>query len=544
MATVPIFSPDGSLGDIPQDQLVAAVRAGAKPGIHITAPDGSPGVIPADRVPDAAKAGAKIVPIENQPVQHPGFWAAFGSDLGGMAKGTFNTLGAAMRSAASGSAQPLADQASQTAQTISDNMQHRRDEGRSLPYRTIAPVGDVLGVNTRGMEDAADQGDVGGVAGHAAAVPAVMAASEGLSHGAGPVADAAAPAVRAAVKTINKGLQKLPEAAGGAAGFAAGHATGIPEAGLAGAWIGRSVGKDLLPTLKLPGERFGLPPEEIEAPDATAENKPYAGDPKPKLEKELDATNENKPFAGGMDEYIPPKKPVQSASAQRTVVLDPESGKPEFSDLVAAKQNAAQVVPQPKPAQAVVSPEAAAPAEAPTATGTLESRLSQLLDKAQEEAAQSKPEQDLMAPLQQMLDEVLKKKAAGVKPVLNRLLKGEAGQAGLPGSVADADEGIADIQSRPTVATKTGEVPARGFLNKVGADENSVLKTQKDLDSVFYHRQQIAQNGTPNVELHVDGQGNVIGAQGRHRALAAIQQGGPGAKVNVTIYKHPFENPE
>jgi hypothetical protein len=91
------------------------------------------------------------------------------------------------------------------------------------------------------------------------------------------------------------------------------------------------------------------------------------------------------------------------------------------------------------------------------------------------------------------------------------------------------------------LATKTGQVPARGFLNTVGADENSVLKTQSDLDSVFYHRQQIAKNGPPDVELHVDEGGDIIGAQGRHRALAAVQQGGRDAKVNVTIYKHPFQ---
>ena len=67
-------------------------------------------------------------------------------------------------------------------------------------------------------------------------------------------------------------------------------------------------------------------------------------------------------------------------------------------------------------------------------------------------------------------------------------------------------------------------------------------KTPRDLDSVFYHAQQIAENGPLDVELHVDEGGNVIGAQGRHRAIAAQQQGGPNAKVNFTIYKHPFEN--
>jgi hypothetical protein len=177
---------------------------------------------------------------------------------------------------------------------------------------------------------------------------------------------------------------------------------------------------------------------------------------------------------------------------------------------------------------------------------TMASESGEIMPKAR--AGMNEPEtESYIQPLQQMLDDVLNPKAGAqgtaTRPVslVTRLVKGEAGQAGLPGSVTDADEGIADIQNRPVLATKTGQVPARGFLNTVGADENSVLKTQSDLDSVFYHRQQIAKNGPPDVELHVDEGGDIIGAQGRHRALAAVQQGGRDAKVNVTIYKHPFQ---
>lgn len=173
-----------------------------------------------------------------------------------------------------------------------------------------------------------------------------------------------------------------------------------------------------------------------------------------------------------------------------------------------------------------------------------------------EPAAEAPASPDLTQQLQDSLDAVRSKKASGtasargqqpsgdVNSIFNRLVKGEAGQAGLPGSVTNADEGIADIQNQPVLAKKTGQVPARGFLNQVGADRASVLKTPRDLASVFYHRQQIAQNGPPDVELHLDEGGNVIGAQGRHRAVAAIDQGGPNAKVNVTIFKHPYQNPE
>jgi hypothetical protein len=268
VSTVPIFAPDGSIGDIPSGQLASAVKSGAKPGIHITAPDGSPGVVPADRLQDAVKAGAKIVPIEDQPVQHPGFWASMGADLGGMAKGAFNQVGAAM-SAMSGNPVPGAIQAAQTIQNVSDNAQHRKDEGRSLPYRTVAPVGDVLGVNTRGMEDAADQGDVAGVAGHAAAVPVAMAATEGLTRGGPAVADAAAPAVRATVRTINKGLEKAPTAIGTAAGAAIGAASRVPFGTEVGAGLGAAIGKEVLPQVRIPGEGFGLP-DTVEGGPASA----------------------------------------------------------------------------------------------------------------------------------------------------------------------------------------------------------------------------------------------------------------------------------
>ena len=197
------------------------------------------------------------------------------------------------------------------------------------------------------------------------------------------------------------------------------------------------------------------------------------------------------------------------------------------------------LIPRVKPSYRSATPEDVAPGETANQPA------------APPQAAAAKPGEDYTAPLQQMLDEVMGQKKAAARAgadtssssILNRLVKGEAGQAGAPGSVTDADEGIADIQNRPVLNTLTREIPARGYLNGIGADENSVLKTQGDLDSVFYHRQQIAKNGTPNVELHVDEGNNIIGANGRHRALAAIQQGGPNAKVNLTIFRHPDPTP-
>jgi hypothetical protein len=177
MSTVPIFAPDGSLGDIPASQLAAAVKAGAKPGIHITAPDGSPGVIPVDRAADAVKAGAKMVPIEDQPVQHPGFWASLGADLGGLLHPSGLNPYPGMG---------LDDKAAAASQAYEQD-QARKKAGYSLPYRAVAPVAQAIGTNVPGMEQSAAEGDEAGVWGHAAAPVAVIGASEALAHG-GPAA--------------------------------------------------------------------------------------------------------------------------------------------------------------------------------------------------------------------------------------------------------------------------------------------------------------------------------------------------------------------
>jgi KTSC domain len=277
-ATVPIFAPDGTLGDIPADQLVAAVKSGAKPGVHVTAPDGSPGVIPADRMQEAVKAGAKIVPIEDQPVQHPGFWASLGSDLGGL-------LHASGFSPYPGMDQ---DAKSAAAQQAHDQDQARKQAGYSLPYRAAAPVAQAAGLNVPGMEESAKEGDVGGVLGHAAAPVVTMAAGEALAHG----APAAADVMKSAAESR----------AGRAIGKTAVEAaTDFPV---------------IRKLAKLKENYDATAPGAQSELDATGENEPFAGGPdEPPPQKVLDATGENKPFAGGMDEAAPAKPAAQSSPA-------------------------------------------------------------------------------------------------------------------------------------------------------------------------------------------------------------------------------------
>lgn len=54
--TVPMFAPDGSLGDIPADRVSDALSRGFKQGINVMF-QGQRGTIPIDRLPDAVKRG-------------------------------------------------------------------------------------------------------------------------------------------------------------------------------------------------------------------------------------------------------------------------------------------------------------------------------------------------------------------------------------------------------------------------------------------------------------------------------------------------------
>jgi hypothetical protein len=174
------------------------------------------------------------------------------------------------------------------------------------------------------------------------------------------------------------------------------------------------------------GKAEGEPAE----PDATEENRPFAGEPAPKPQRELDATGENKPFAGGMDEAppvkVPPAKAVrtrapnvneispeeweagrqiepQVENTPRSVVIDPKTGAPEFSDVVAAKAQS------PKP-EAV--PAAMAKSNAPAAQDLLK-RLSAIAKKiSDEEAAEpGAASDDLTQQLQDSLTIVRARKA-------------------------------------------------------------------------------------------------------------------------------------
>src|SRR5438445_4658756 len=58
--TVPMFSPDGQLGDVPHEGVNDAVQKCFTLGQDMVSPDGKPGTIPMDKVHDAIKAGFQL----------------------------------------------------------------------------------------------------------------------------------------------------------------------------------------------------------------------------------------------------------------------------------------------------------------------------------------------------------------------------------------------------------------------------------------------------------------------------------------------------
>ena len=180
-AMVPMIAPDGSYGEVPQARVQDAISAGGKIGVWFKAPNGSTGIIPRENVPAAVKAGgtpfgsfaalqqAQQLDREQSAPRESGL-GAFGRDLAGIAGSVLSSPVTAMeafRNPTSGM--------QMGGQVAFEDLQ-RKQEGRSLPYRAIAPVGTVAGMNVRGMEEAANQGNTAAVFGHAAAPVAAAVA--------------------------------------------------------------------------------------------------------------------------------------------------------------------------------------------------------------------------------------------------------------------------------------------------------------------------------------------------------------------------------
>lgn len=192
-ATVPMFDPNGTLRDVPYERMHDAIAAGGKPGVRMKAPDGQIRVIPADKTQQAAKAGGTLLPIQDQEVNHPGFWTAVAEDavpaLKGVGVALLGPAGLSYLAMKQGLDELRSVKA--TGKTIGENQNAAEKlAGYGALYRRVAvPAARAVGVNVSGMEASAEQGDVAGVLGHTA-VPAVAAvaplAAEGAIRAIGP----------------------------------------------------------------------------------------------------------------------------------------------------------------------------------------------------------------------------------------------------------------------------------------------------------------------------------------------------------------------
>jgi hypothetical protein len=211
MATIPIFAPDGTLGDVPADRVNDATLAGGKVGINLIAPDGSRGTVPHGKLGEALKAGARIEsPVDaslatGQLKRDPRVPTQFETDRSG-GKGTLASLISDIRGGLFPTAQnPYpgmgVEQKQQAAQQSAVEDQSRKDAGYGRAYRAVAPVAEAVGANVPGMEQSAARGDAGGVVGHAAA----------------PIA--AYVALRGGGEAISRGIDALPSTARAGANF-------------------------------------------------------------------------------------------------------------------------------------------------------------------------------------------------------------------------------------------------------------------------------------------------------------------------------------
>lgn len=499
---VAVLSPEGDAGYIPAENLQAAQAKGFKQATQVTSPEGDSGWMPTENVADAIKSrGFKA----GQPTQNSeknaapmSTWDAvkgIGSDLVDTVKGAAKQF-APPQNAEEAAANALAPGALPMYRTIKGIVQTGRD-ATHVPamIHDINQSPDPTTVYANAAQRTASQGAAQAVVGAATegvAKGITSAAGETLARTGGKVAVDAAKDIPV-IKSVMKGGKLYQEAA----------AETAARRGAAPVYPGATLPED-------PGT-----------------------------------------FPGAPEPAAPPKELLQAKGLQTggKAVSEPSDALGKFPQYDA------------KPVPTQVND--AAPAQVDSAhpkAAEFEKTFGQPLENYM---------QDGKFNTKDFLDEVVKPKTEPPNYVMARHFGAESVPmveelTGKPlkqwESSAPAGEpqgGSARLRAKQASApdpsdvinTKDGEVSARGFLKKVGADEQSILNGAgrtpgEHADSVNYHRGQIKAGTSEPVELHLDQDKNVIGADGRHRALAAIQEGGPDAKVKVRIVQHRFQGSE
>lgn len=252
--TIPFFAPDGSLVDVPYDQLAAARANKGVIAVRVKGPDGEVHLVPSTRIPEATSKenGGQLLPYEQQEVEHPGFWSSVLEDAFAVPKGIIGSLPPikAYESIKHGIAEYHALRDSGKTIEQGDNEQ-LKNEGYGPLYRWLGrPIAqEGAGVNAAAMEQSAREGDEAGVWGHTA-VPTVMSAAPIVGEAAarlGGKIPGAGKAVSAASDVLHEVAtpENIATAIGGAAGIKLGGALGGIEGGAIGKTIGRALAKRL-----------------------------------------------------------------------------------------------------------------------------------------------------------------------------------------------------------------------------------------------------------------------------------------------------------
>jgi hypothetical protein len=278
MSSVPLFAPDGSMRQVPAQQLTDALNAGGKRAVQMTDPSGTLRYVPEDQVNTAMQSGGKVYQpapsfwqdpksflqnqsqemgqaAQNQMNQAQGPESQGKSLLSRMGHATLSYLPAAA-STVEGMASGLVGTDAGTWKNAAMVAAGAIDPALTGAYFATQGTGQLTGLTPGVNPGDLSPGNVqnallagASVAGGASA--ANMPAS-GTALRAGP------PIVRGTVRATNAVLNKAPEyvmgGAGAAIGGALGGGTGAGIGGTIGAIAGRT-----LPKFSIPGENFGLP---------------------------------------------------------------------------------------------------------------------------------------------------------------------------------------------------------------------------------------------------------------------------------------------
>lgn len=256
---IPVYAPDGTLGEVPYDRVHDALKAGGKIGVHMRAPDGTEGTIPAEQTQAAFKAGGKVIPWDfskadfSHAEKPKGVWNTFVDDV----KSAFTHI-PLMVEPLPGETQEQAD--TRRKQEVEQGNVARKEAGYSKTYQAVAPY-----FGSEGMEQGAAEANSDAVLGHMLSNQALTAAplaAEELFRVSPKVLKATKNAVQSAREAgteafrteggtgpLKPTIKATAQIGSGLAGAAPGIAHGNLPAALAGGAAGYKLGPSMAESL-------------------------------------------------------------------------------------------------------------------------------------------------------------------------------------------------------------------------------------------------------------------------------------------------------